>query len=65
MKRENINFQKTKLISNSRFHKKINKYTFVGITRKKIVFYPPSKCDFDEKGRPLSTRLRIYEKRKY
>ena len=60
MKRENINFQKTKLISNSRIHKEVNKYTFVGITRKKLVIYPPSKCDFDIKGVALSTFSRIY-----
>ena len=29
-----LNFQKTKLILNSRIHKDLNKYTFVGITRK-------------------------------
>ena len=62
MKRENINFQKTKLISNSRIRKEINKYTFVALTGKKLHFLPHSKCDFDTY---LSTFSRTYEKIKY
>ena len=65
MKKENINFQKSKLISNSRIHKELNKYTVVRITRKKITFLTPFKMRFDTKGVLLSTLSKIYEKIKY
>ena len=47
-----INFQKTKLILNTIFYREINKYTFVGITRKKLLIKPSRKSDIITKGGP-------------
>ena len=43
---------------------KLNEYTFVEITGKKLLFEPPEKTLIDTKGGPLPTFLRIFRKNK-
>ena len=52
LKKKNIKFKKTKLILNNIFYREINNYTFVGITRNKLLFEPSRKTNIDTKGYP-------------
>ena len=50
--KNNINFQKTKLILNSIFYKVFEIYIFVWIFRKNLFFEPSVRSDVDPKGDP-------------
>ena len=52
-------FQKIKLIFNSIFYKVLKEYTFVEISRIKLISEPSVRGVFDTKGGPLSTCLKI------
>ena len=62
--KKNINFQKIKFILNSIFYIEIKEFTFVEISRIKLLSEPSVRGVVDTKGGPLGTCLRIPRKKK-
>ena len=62
--KQNNNFQKIKLIFKTIFYIELKEYTFVGISRKKLLSESSLQGVVDTKGGPLSTCLRVSREKK-
>ena len=65
IRKKNINFQKTKIILTSTFHRELKDYFLVGISRKKLLFDTSFEGYMNIRGDPYQLYSKFIGKKKY